>query len=99
MKYKSETKQVITFLKHKSNSLEKTVLETCKDLGLNYDMVCRGLQLLHVKRVINRDSRGPKSAYQYPAEIGLGDVIDAIQGIDLESQSDTVKQALNSVKL
>lgn len=99
MKYKSETKQVIIFLKYKTDRLEKTVLNTCKDLGLNYDMVCRGLQQLHAKQIISRDSRGPKSAYQYPAEIGLGDVIDAIQGINLEAQSESVKQALNSVKL
>ena len=98
MKLKSETKQVIIFLKSRFKQ-DKTVLDSCKDLGLNYDMVCRGLPQLHVKQVITRDSRGPKSAYQYPTQIGLGDVIDTIQGIDLESQSDTVKQALNSVKL
>jgi hypothetical protein len=101
MKLKSETKQVIIFLENRVSTLcqNKTVLERCKFLQLNYDMVCRALQQLHVKQVIGRDSRGPLSAYQYPAQIGLGDIIDAVQGICLETHSDSVKQALNNVKL
>ena len=101
MKLKSETKQVIIFLKHRFNipCQDKTVLQNCEYLGLNYDMLCRGLHRLFIKGIIHRDSRGPKSTYLYPTKIGLGDVIDAIQGISLESESDLVKQSLNSVKL
>jgi hypothetical protein len=102
MKLKSETKQVITFLKSRFKQ-DKTVLETCKELDLNYDMVCRGLQQLHVKQVISRDSRGPKSAYQYPKEIGLGDVINAIEGIEFDLGGQALKSnlifALNDTKL
>jgi ribosomal protein L4 len=102
MKLKSETKQVIAFLKSRFKQ-DKTVLETCKELNLNYDMVCRGLQQLHIKQVINRDSRGPKSAYQYPKDIGLGDVIDAVEGIELGLGGQALKSnlifALNDTKL
>lgn len=101
MKLKSETKQVITFLQVRFDvsNQDKTVLEICKQLNLNYDMLCRGLQQLHVKHVISRDSRGPKSAYQYPTQIGMGDVVEAIQGIDLGTYSNVAKNLLNSVKL
>lgn len=101
MKLKSETKQVMIYLKNRFNVnwQDKTVLENCRAIGLNYDMVCRGLQRLHEKQVISRDSRGPKSSYIYSTQIGLGDVIDAIQGIDLENVSEDVKKALNNVKL
>lgn len=102
MRLKSETKQVIAFLQSRFKQ-NKTVLETCKELSLNYDMVCRGLQQLHVKQVISRDSRGPKSAYQYPKEIGLGDVINAIEGIELDLGGQALKSnliyALNDTKL
>jgi hypothetical protein len=101
MRLKSETKQVIEFLKHKSDTLNRPVLETCKDLKLNYDMVCRALQLLHTYGVINRDSRGPNSAYSYPKQIGLGDVIFAVEGIELSGMGhiQDVVDALNNVKL
>ena len=97
MKLKSETKQVIAFLKNKQEN--HTVLQTCRLQGLNYDMVCRGLQRLHAKNVINRETRGPNSTYEYPQTIALGDVIHAIQGIELETHSEVVKQALNSIKI
>lgn len=101
MRLKSETKQVIEFLKHNSNNLNNTVLNTCKDLELNYDMVCRGLQQLHNKGIIGRDSRGPRSSYTYPKQIGLGDVIYAIEGITLDGTGhiQDVIDALNNVKL
>ena len=101
MKFKSETKQIVIYLKNRfnSNAEGKTVLQNCNALGLNYDMVCRALLLLHVKQVIHRDGRGPNSFYIIPTSLGLGDVIEAVEGINLEAFSDTTKQALNSVTI
>ena len=81
MKLKSETKQVIKFLNSRNDLiLEGTTLAAaCKILDLNYDMVQRALISLHKANIISRDSRGLHSKYQYPAQIGLGDVIHAVE--------------------
>jgi hypothetical protein len=85
MKLKSETKQTIEFLSNRNASLldGKTLLQGCELLNLNYDMVQRGLILLHRKQLIDRDSRGKGTSYSYPAKLGLGDIVEAIEGIDL----------------
>ena len=101
MKLKSETKQVLEFLTHKDDTVNKPLLETCKDLNLNYDMICRALQALHNKGIIMRESRGPKSSYTYPTKIGLGDIIDAVEGIVVGNgyiEAD-LKEHLNSVRI
>lgn len=104
MKLKSETKQVITFLRSRSDCAiaGATLVQACEVLALNYDMVQRALILLHKANIIARDSRGPRSQYQYPAKIGLGDVIQAVEGIDLLGDnylSGDIQDALNSEKL
>jgi hypothetical protein len=85
MKLKSETSQVLEFLKSRFeiDQQNKKVADRCKELNLNYDMVQRALLLLQKSGLIARDSRGPKSYYLYPTEIGVGDIINAIQGINL----------------
>lgn len=88
MKLKSETKQVITFLKHRFDCSiqENNLLDSCKQLNLNYDMVQKALILLHKANIISRDSRGPRSQYVYPSKIGLGEIIYIVEGIvDLEA--------------
>ena len=98
MKLKSETKQVITFLKHRHDCAfpDKTVTEVCKLLDLNFDMVQRALIRLQRANVIGRDSRGPRSNYEYPSRIGLGDIVNAVEGINTEHSS-TIREALNKV--
>ena len=100
MKLKSETKQVIDFLKHRHDCAfsDKTVTETCKLLNLNFDMVQRALIRLQRANVIGRDSRGPRSSYEYPARIGLGDIINAVEGIAL-THRETIVDALNKVQV
>jgi hypothetical protein len=98
MKLKSETKQVIDFLKHRHDCAfpDKTVTEVCKMLNLNFDMVQRALIRLHKQNVIGRDSRGKGSSYEYPARIGLGDIVNAVEGINLD-HSNFIRDALNKV--
>jgi hypothetical protein len=103
MKLKSETKQTIQFLRDRFqvSQQDKTVIDRCQELKLNYDMVQRGLIKLAKLNVIGRDSRGPRSKYVYPSTLGLGDVIEAIQGIELGNEilDSELKQTLNKVKL
>jgi hypothetical protein len=103
MKLKSETKQTIEFLKHRFeiSVQEKTLLDSCKMLNLNYDMVQRALILLHKASIISRDSRGPRSYYTYPSRIGIGDIIEAIEGLELGGLPLDIdlKQALNITKI
>lgn len=86
MKLKSETKQVIAFIKAvrlKSAGDRMAVSDICKENCLNYDMVQRALILLNKAGVISRDTRGPRSAYEYPPNIGLGSIISAVEGITI----------------
>ena len=102
MKLKSETKQVIVFLQQRVNNKDKTVTQACNELNINFDMVQRALILLHRDGVISRDTRGPRSAYQYPDEIGMGDVINSVDGLDCFGEGVLNKEilaTLNSVKL
>lgn len=103
MKLKSETKQTIEFLHKRFDCAmqEKTLLEQCKMLNLNYDMVQRALILMHRKNLISRDSRGKGTSYTYPIKLGLGDVIDAIEGIDLNDKFITsdVLDDLNKIRI
>jgi DNA-binding IscR family transcriptional regulator len=101
MKLKSETKQVVEFLKQRANNKEKTVTQACTELGINFDMVQRALILLHREGIISRDTRGPRSAYQYPDEIGLGDIIKTVDGLDCFGGvlGKRVLETLNSVKI
>lgn len=100
MKLKSETKQVIEFLKHRFDCvvIDATLLDATKQLNLNYDMVQRALILLHKKNVIGRDSRGPRSQYEYPTRIGLGDIVEAVEGIE-EPVLYGMRDALNKVQI
>jgi len=103
MKLKSETRQAIEFLRNRFDvsQQDKTVIDRCQELSLNYDMVQRGLIKLAKSNIIGRDSRGPRSKYVYPSTMGLGDVVEAIQGIELGNNilETELKQTLNKVKL
>jgi hypothetical protein len=103
MKLKSETRQTIQFLRDRFqvSQQDKTVIDRCQELKLNYDMVQRGLIKLARLNVISRDSRGPRSKYLYPSSLGLGDIVEAIQGIQLGNDilERELKQMLNKVTL
>lgn len=103
MKLKSETRQTIEFLRKRFDvsEQEKTVLARCEELNLNFDMVQRGLILLHKAQIIARDSRGPKSKYVYPPIIRMGDIVQVIEGVKLDDdylEADII-ELLNTVKL
>ncbi len=102
MKLKSETKQVIKFIQLTRSTLNSNlkVNELCTANGLNYDMVQRALILLHKGGIIGRDRRGPLSRYSYPEKIGVGDIVQVVQGIDImDNESfieDSVVEMLNT---
>jgi hypothetical protein len=104
MKLKSETKQVITFLKRRHDCMLQGVslFDATNELNLNYDMVQRALILLHKANIISRDSRGRNSKYIYPVKIGLGDIINAVEGISIMGDTyleGDITEALNSEKI
>jgi DNA-binding IscR family transcriptional regulator len=102
MRIKSETKHTITFIKHvKSTKDTESVSNISFDLGLNSDVVMKSLNLLLKAKIISRNKSGPTSRYIFPNEINLGDLINAIEGINCIDNETTLEliEMLNKIKV
>jgi DNA-binding IscR family transcriptional regulator len=62
-------------------------------------MVMRTLVLLNKAGIISRKGNGPTSRYILPKEIGLGDIIKNVEGIDCEDISVELVDYLNTIKV
>lgn len=102
MRIKSDTKQAITFIKHvKSTGDTESVSNISFDLGLNDDVVMRSLNRLLKAKIISRNKTGPTSRYIFPNEINLGDLINAIEGINCVDSETSLEliEMLNKIKV
>lgn len=102
MKLKSETKQLITFLKHIRNTDDtESVANICYDLKLNIDMVTRSLIMLHKEGIIGRVKNGPNSRYVFTKDIGLGTLVKVVEGVSCFDENISIElvEMLNQIKI
>lgn len=101
MRLRADTQQTIDFIKQARNEYKNvSVSDACYYLKLSETVICRNLSKLRKAGLITRDRKGAGSKYVYPESLGMGDIVNVIEGIQLnENLHSSIIQVLNQTRV